>query len=95
MPAFLRALKNLLLHANANQDPLLSLPSFTDVILTSRALQFTCDGFDIDIMVTHDWKSDTVGGGGGGGAYTSLYDASCNEESDRARQWQVISNKIN
>ena len=81
MPCLLEAVKNFLQQHSTNPDPFYPLPPCEDFNVTSYSVQFTCNGLDVDVMLTYDWDSDD------GGGYIGLYANSMKETSARGRQW--------
>jgi hypothetical protein len=87
LPSLLQAIKSVLqVSSNADQSQLSA--RCTDWRKTSHAVQFTCAGLDVDIMVTADWNvtSEPVG-------YDALFEVTCKQKSVSSRQWSVESYK--
>ena len=56
---------------------------------TDYALQFTCGGVDVDIMLSYDWDMDELNKGG----YNAVYDISTKTNTKKGRQWWVLVTK--
>ena len=85
MQPLLHSVKNFLAQASSGsggfQDPFgPALPRLTDLTVTPFALQCSCDGLDIDLMVTFDWETEM-------GGTEALYTASCAPTTSGGRQW--------
>lgn len=81
MRATLMGLSNFIQTASNNPDPFYPLPPCADFHVTPTALQFTCGGMDVDVMLAFDWDSEE------GGGYVTLYEYTCRRTLARARQW--------
>lgn|SRR6218665_18913 len=84
MPAVLRCFQTSIMEGSNNQDPFYPLPRCSDFTLSPSALQFSCDGIDIDVQLTFDWDSEA-----GGGSYDAIFEASCKAVSKQDRLWCV------
>jgi hypothetical protein len=85
LPALLHAIKCMLQlpssYASTEQPPLLPA-SCTDWRVTSHAVQFTCAGLDVDVMVTSEWNASAEPTG-----YDELFEVTCKQTSAAGRQW--------
>ena len=83
MPSLLHAVSNVFQNASANPDPYHQLPDCSYFTTTPYAVQFTCGGVDVDIMISFDWNSRESGGA------NAIYDVSCKQTTRSGRRWCV------
>lgn len=81
MPSLLHAVSNVFQNASANPDPYHQLPDCSYFTTTPYAVQFTCGGVDVDIMISFDWNSRESGGA------NAIYDVSCKQTTHSGRRW--------
>lgn len=80
----LEACRNFLDQANSSPEPLFPLPKCSDFNVTPYALQFTCGGMDVDVLLSRDWDVEENG-------YEMIYDLTCKQTTQARRQWCALA----